>query len=258
MDDRRIHFSPEQLHQRIGTAAAPLIVDIRDAAAAAVDPTMIVGAVRRPPETFERWRQELPDDRFVVAYGAGPGDGRSIAATLAADGIAARALDGGIAQWRALGLPTRRLRAEDTGRWVTRERPKVDRIACPWLIRRLVDPEAQFLYVPPSDVAAVAERERATPYDVAGAEFGHVGERCSFDAFIRLYAIEDAPLDRLALIVRGADTGRPELAAEAPLLLALSQQLSQRFPDDHEMLERGMLLYDALYAWCRSEAGHAS
>lgn len=257
MDDRRIRLSPEQLHQRIGSAAAPLIVDIRDEAALGVEPVMIVGAVRRPSEAIGSWRQELPEDRIVVVYGAGPGDARNIVAALTADGVPGRTLEGGIAQWRALGLPTRRIRAEDTGRWVTRERPKVDRIACPWLIRRFVDPEARFLYVPPSDVAAVAERERATPYDVTGAEFSHVGERCSFDAFIRLYAIEDAPLDRLALIVRGADTGHPELAAEAPLLLALSQQLSQRFPDDHEMLERGMLLYDALYAWCRSEVDHA-
>jgi hypothetical protein len=137
---------------------------------------------------------------------------------------------------------------------VTRERPKVDRIACPWLIRRFVDPEATFLYVPSAQVRDIAQRHGAIPYDIDGAEFGHVGERCSFDAFIRIFAIADAALDRLALIVRGADTGRPDLTPQSPGLLALSQGLSATIPDDHAMLAAGMPVYDALYAWCRAAA----
>jgi rhodanese-related sulfurtransferase len=256
MDDHRIQISPQQLYQRIGAAAAPIIIDIREVSAFQADAVLIVGALRRPPDAIESWQQELPADRLVIVYDDGLDAARGIATALARNGAAARALEGGLARWRALGLPTRYLRADDTGRWVTREHPKVDRIACPWLIRRFIYTEARFLYVPPSEVAAVAKRECATPYDVAAAEFGHVDERCSFDAFVRLYAIADPPLDRLALIVRGADTGHPELAPESPLLLKLSQQLAERFPDDHEMLERGMLMYDALYAWCRREVAN--
>src|SRR6185312_10116604 len=136
-----------------------------------------------------------------------------------AAGVDAASLAGGITQWRELGLPTRRRIGAAPGKWVTRERPKVDRIACPWLVRRFIDPEAEFLYVPSAEVQAVAARTGAVPYDVAEAEFGHVGERCSFDAFIRLYGISDRALDRLALIVRGADTGRPDLAPQSPGLL---------------------------------------
>ena len=141
-------------------------------------------------------------------------------------------------------------------KWVTRERPKTDRIACPWLIRRFVEPDAEFLYVPTERVSAVAEETGATPYDIPGADpFSHVGELCSFDAFIRVYEIEDPALDRLALIVRGADTSRPELAPQSPGLLALSLGMSANIPDDHAMLEQGMVMYDALYAWCRSLQG---
>jgi hypothetical protein len=137
-----------------------------------------------------------------------------------------------------------------TTRWVTRERPKIDRIACPWLISRFIDPAAEFIYVPASEVMRVAKERAATPYDVAGAHFGHQGELCSFDAFIRHYGLTDPALARLASIVRGADTSRPELAPEVPGLLAISSGLSRNFKDDHEMLRHGMVVYDALYAWC--------
>jgi rhodanese-related sulfurtransferase len=258
MDAVNLSLSPQSLYRLIGGARAPMIIDLRDAASLGADDIIIVGACRQAPEDVGHWRAALPADRLVVLYDApGGAPSREIAAQLAATGIAARWLAGGLAAWRGAGLLTRRRRAGDTGRWVTRERPRIDRIACPWLIRRFVDPAAVFLYVPAGDVAAVAEKEGATPYDVAGAAFGHVGERCSFDAFLRLYAISDAALDRLAAIVRGADTGRPELAAEAPLLLMLSDHLRARFADDHAMLERGMPVYDALYAWCRSEVADA-
>jgi hypothetical protein len=136
--------------------------------------------------------------------------------------------------------------------WVTRERPKIDRIACPWLIRRFVEPGAEFLYVPTERVFAVAKETGATAYDLPGAEpFTHVGELCSFDAIISHYKLDDPALRRLALIVRGADTARHDLASEASGLHAISMGLSAIIPDDHAMLEQGMVIYDALYAWCR-------
>ena len=139
--------------------------------------------------------------------------------------------------------------------WVTRERPKIDRIACPWLIRRFIDPEAEFLFVPPVEVRAVARTTGAIPYDVPDVELSHVGELCSFDAFLRKYALDDPALDDLARIVRGADTARLDLAPQSAGLLAISLGLSQLFEDDHEMLRHGMVMYDALYAWCRSLTG---
>jgi hypothetical protein len=135
-------------------------------------------------------------------------------------------------------------------KWVTRERPKIDRIACPWLVARFIDHAPEFLFVPSSDVLAVAERTGAIPYDVPGVELSHVGERCSFDAFLRRYELRDQALAQLAAIVRGADTARLDLAPEAPGLVAISLGLSHNFIDDHEMLRHGMVMYDALYAWC--------
>jgi rhodanese-related sulfurtransferase len=254
MDGSRQSISPQELYRRLGTASAPLVVDVRARDAFDADDAMIVGSVRRPPQEVEAWREALPKDRVVVAYCVkGQEVGQDVAAALAAAGVDASYLEGGIAAWRAQALPTRRRRGASPSRWVTRERPKIDRIACPWLIRRFIDPEAEFLYVPAMRVEETALRCDATPYDVAGAEFGHVGERCSFDAFLSLYGIADPALDRLALIVRGADTGRLDLTPQSPGLLAVSRGLSETFPDDHAMLAQGMAIYDALYAWCRSE-----
>ena len=137
-------------------------------------------------------------------------------------------------------------------KWITRERPKIDRIACPWLIQRFIDPQAEFLYVPANQVLAVAEKEGATPYDIPGVEMSHVGELCSFDAFLRKYDLNDPALQQLATIVRGADTDRLDLAPQSAGLYALSLGLSRQFPDDHEMLRHGLVMYDALYAWCQS------
>lgn len=135
-------------------------------------------------------------------------------------------------------------------KWITRERPKIDRIACPWLIINFIDPGAEFLYVPAAQVESVAAETGAVPYDIKGAELGHHGDDCSFDAFMRKYELQDPVLDKLALIVRAADTGRPDLAPEAAGLLAISAGLSLNFSDDHEMLRQGMVIYDALYAAC--------
>lgn len=134
--------------------------------------------------------------------------------------------------------------------WITRERPKIDRIACPWLIARFIDGNPEFLYVPSGEVMRIAAETGATPYDVPGVELGHHGDQCSFDAFIAKYGLTDQPLQKLATIVRAADTGRLDLAKEAAGLLAISKGLSLNFEDDHEMLKHGMVIYDALYACC--------
>ena len=136
-------------------------------------------------------------------------------------------------------------------RWVTRERPKIDRIACPWLIVRFIDPRAQFLYVPASEVLATAAERDAIPYDIPGIELSHNGERCSFDAFLSKYDLTEPALQHLAAIVRAADTDRLDRAPQAAGLLAVSLGLSRNFADDQQMLAQGMVLYDALYAWCR-------
>ena len=135
-------------------------------------------------------------------------------------------------------------------KWVTRERPKIDRIACPWLIQRFIEKTPEFLYVPSDRVLAVAEETGAIPYDIPGVELSHVGELCSFDAFLAKYELKDPALQQLAVIVRGADTSRLDLSPQSPGLYALSLGLSDVFPDDHEMLRHGMVMYDALYAWC--------
>ena len=135
-------------------------------------------------------------------------------------------------------------------RWVTRERPKIDRIACPWLIRRFIDADAEFLYVPADEVLTVARETGAIAYDIPGVEFSHVGEKCSFDAFLDKYALTDRGLQQLAEIVRGADTSRLDLTPQSAGLYAVSLGLSYNFTDDHEMLRHGMVIYDALYAWC--------
>ena len=140
-------------------------------------------------------------------------------------------------------------------KWVTRERPKIDRIACPWLIHRFIDPHAEFLYVPAADVMQVARDSGATPYDIPGVEVGHVGELCSFDAFLAKYKIADPALRQLAQIVRGADTSRLDLTPQSAGLYAISLGLSIAYPDDHEVLRHGMVMYDALYAWCKGGQG---
>lgn len=136
-------------------------------------------------------------------------------------------------------------------KWVTRERPKIDRIACPWLILRFIDRDAEFLYVPATDVERVAAATGATPYDIPGVPMSHVGELCSFDAFLAHYRLAEPALQQMAAIIRGADTARLDLAPQSAGLYAISLGLSRVFADDHEMLRHGLVLYDALYAWCR-------
>lgn len=137
-------------------------------------------------------------------------------------------------------------------KWITRERPKIDRIACPWLVARFIDKEPQFLYVPTADVKRLAREQDAIPYDIPDVELSHDGDLCSFDAFLKKYRLDNPALQMLATIVRGADTSRLDLAPQSAGLYAISLGLSATFADDHEMLQHGMVIYDALYAWCTS------
>ena len=248
---------PQDLYAAIGTAAAPVIVDVRRDAAFDADDRMLVSARRRSPGDVAKWGRDLPSGRPVIVYcGHGHEVSQQAAAALRGAGIDARHLDGGITGWAELGLPLREKVATASSSWVTRERPKIDRIACPWLIRRFIDPEARFLYVPTERVFDVAATTGATAYDIPGAEpFSHDGELCSFDALLRVYELKVPGLDMLAVIVRGADTARLDLAPQAAGLLALSLGLSANFPDDHAMLEHGLTMYDAFYAWCRVGQG---
>jgi rhodanese-related sulfurtransferase len=238
--DQGSAITASELRARLRGENPPLVVDVRRKPAFRAASHMIHGALRRDPEKLGA----LPGDNVVVycVHGHEVSQG-------AARALGARYLEGGIEAWdgermaKPVGAPTR---------WITRERPKIDRIACPWLIRRFIDPDAEFVYVPKEDVVRVAKERAAVPYDVPDVEFTHVGGRCSFDAFVYRYRLRDPALDELALIVRGADTNRPDLAPQSAGLVALSLGLSENHGDDHEMLEHGMVMYDALYAWCRS------
>ncbi len=255
MDTGRFSISPRDLYDQLGSAGAPLLVDVRRGPAFEGDDKMIVGAIRREPGDAQAWARDLPAGRPVVVYCVhGHEVSQNAATALRAAGRDARYLEGGIAGWAELTLPQRLKSPARSRKWVTRERPKVDRIACPWLVRRFIDPEAEFLYVPTEQVFDVTEGRGAVAYDIPGAEpFTHDGPLCSFDGFIKVFELSDPALDRLALIVRGADTGEPELTPQSSGLLALSLGLSANFSDDdHAMLEQGMVMYDALYAWCRS------
>ena len=253
----RFSISPQALYARLGTESAPIVVDVRRSPAFDADDKIIIGAVHRLPEAVDHWRRELPEGRSVVVYCAhGQEVSQNTAAALRAAESDACYLEHGITGWSEAGLPRRRKLGAGSDGWVTRERPKIDRIACPWLIRRFIDPEARFLFAPTDRVFTVAAETGATAYDIPGAEpFSHDGELCSFDAFLKEYGIEDPALDALALIVRGADTARLELTPQSPGLLAISLGLSAIYADDHAMLERGMTVYDALYAWCRDCRG---
>jgi hypothetical protein len=173
--------------------------------------------------------------------------------------VRAEVLDGGSEGWRAAGLPRIPVaRIPSGGLWVTRHRPKVDRIACPWLIRRFVDPAARFLFVAPSEVMGVADRFGATPFDVADVFWSHRSETCTFDTMVQEFGLGFDAMDRLATLVRAADTDRHDLAPQAAGLLALSVGLSRLYKDDLEQLDAGLGLYDALYRWARDgfDEGH--
>jgi rhodanese-related sulfurtransferase len=245
-------ISVEELRKSLQRADAPVVIDVRRVPAFREGSQMIRGAVRRDPAHVTEWSGSLPRGSHVVVYCVrGHEVGKEAARALNAAGVATRFLDGGLESWVAAGGETDAKPASGATRWVTRERPKIDRIACPWLVRRFVDPDAEFLYVPSDRVRQVAAEQDAIAYDVPGVHFTHEGERCSFDAFVRHYGLRDPALEELALIVRAADTGRLELAPQAAGLVAISLGLSRNFARDHQMLEHGLVIYDALYTWCK-------
>jgi rhodanese-related sulfurtransferase len=244
--------STAELRYCLQSDRPPLVIDVRKPDAFRAAREMIAGALRRAPEDVTRWAPSLPQASAVVVYCVhGHEVSQGVCHTLNARGIATRYLEGGIAAWRAADGALHSKPAAAPTRWVTRERPKIDRIACPWLIRRFVDPDAEFLYVPAANVRRVAAEREAVPYDIPAVEFSHVGEHCSFDAFLKAYRLTDPALVALAPIVRGADTDCHALAPQAAGLAALSLGLSRLTPDDHAMLEQGMVIYDALYLWCK-------
>ena len=234
-------------------AEPPIVIDARRNATFMSSSEMISGALRRDPERVGAWAKSLPAAGSVVVYCVhGHEVSQNTAVALAQAGIRASYLEGGLEEgWKAAHGPLDRKPVNAATRWVTRERPKIDRIACPWLVARFVDPEAEFMYVPSGEVLKAAKEREAVPYDVPDVHFAHEGERCSFDAFLKHYRLTDPALKKLATIVRGADTARLDLAPQAPGLHAISLGLSRNFADDHEMLKHGMVMYDALYTWCK-------
>ncbi|GJD99606.1 chromate resistance protein ChrB domain-containing protein [Methylobacterium isbiliense] len=249
----------DKLARLIGTPGCPALLDIRTDEDVAADRHLIPGAARRPWADVAAWGGALAGRSAIVICRRGQKLSHGVAAWLRHAGVPAESLEGGTEAWRAAGLPRvpeATLPARDAlGRtvWVTRARPKIDRIACPWLIRRFVDPAAVFLFVPPAEVEAVAERFGATPFDIDASEvfWSHRGPLCTFDVMLEEFCLATEPLRRLATIVRGADTARLDLAPEASGLLAASLGLSRLYADDLAQLDAGMLLYDAFYRWCR-------
>ncbi len=261
---------PQELAVRIGCADAPLLLDVRREAKFLESPRMLAGARYCAPEDVAAFAASEPPREVVVYCASGHNVSADAVTILRAAGWNARALAGGIEggedgvdtredieQWRA-HPPLTMLKRSDLGvtgaqpsRWITRERPKIDRIACPWLIRRFIDRRAEFFYVPTAQVFQEAARLGAVSYDIPGAPISHEGERCSFDTLMSAFELSSPALEVLARIVRGADTDRLDLAAQAAGLLALSLGLSRLHQDDHAMLQAALPLYDAFYAWCQ-------
>jgi len=247
-------ISPQELKIGAASASPPIVIDVRRGPAFLSASDMLMGALRRDPANVASWAKELPRSRQIVVYCVhGHEVSQNTAKALREIGRDARYLDGGLEEgWKGAGGALMGKPVQAATCWVTRERPKIDRIACPWLIRRFVDPEAEFLYVPSKEVLRVSKEREAVPYDVPDVHFSHDGELCSFDVFLKTCRLTGDPaLAQLAAIVRGADTARLDLAPQAAGLLAVSIGLSRNFQDDHEMLKHGMVLYDALYAWCK-------
>ena len=246
----------DSLYAQLGLPDSPLIVDVRREHEYLAQPRLIPGALRGNPDHLDQWARRLPHTRPVAVY-CRNGDqvSRSVADALVRMGYPASFVEGGFEEWTRAGYATVRARSDlhapGGSRWVTRERPKIDRLACPWLIRRFIDPDALFFYAPAHRVRSESELLHAEPYDITEVTFSHRGPRCSFDAFLDEFDLHDLFLDQLADIVRAADTGELAQSREAPGLLAISLGLSANVTDDILLLEQAMPVYDALYAWCK-------
>jgi rhodanese-related sulfurtransferase len=253
-------ISAPQLARLIGTPDAPMLIDVRLEDDFSHDPRLLPCAIRIAHDRVTDLAGRIGAQGAVVLCQGGRKLSEGAAALLRAAGYRAEVLEGGWLAAVAAGLPCLPggLMPERPGLWVTRQRPKIDRIACPWLIRRFIDPDARFLFVAAPEVKAVAERFGAIPFDVEDVRFSHRGELCSFDAFLDDFALHDEALDRLALVVRAADTDRHDLSPQAAGLLALSVGLSRQYRDDLAQLDAGLALYDALYRWARDgfDEGH--
>jgi rhodanese-related sulfurtransferase len=250
-------ISIDKLVRLVGTPHCPALVDVRTDDDYQSNPRLIPSSMRRRHADPSAWAGEFVGRSAIVICQKGAKVSQGAAAWLRHAGVPAEALEDGFEGWRKAGLPlvttTRMPPLDSQGRtvWVSRARPKVDRIACPWLIRRFIDPRAVFLFVAPAEVEGVAERFAATPFDVEGVFWSHRGETCTFDVMIEEFGLATEPLLRLAAIVRGADTGRMDAAPQAAGLLAASLGLSRMFTDDLAQLDAGMTIYDAFYRWCR-------
>ena len=246
-----------QLSRLVGLPGAPVIIDVRIDEDFDADPRLLPASCRRNFKTVSTWATEFAGRQVSVVCQKGQKLSQGVAAWLRHEGISAESLEGGFEAWRdANGLLVRTEKLpprDEKGRtvWVTRSRPKVDRIACPWLIRRFVDPQAIFLFVEAAEVPAVADRFQAVPFDIDNVFWSHRGDRCTFDTMIEEFGLESEALDRLAVIVRAADTASLDLVPQAAGFLAASLGLSRMFRDDLGQLEAGMLLYDAFFRWCR-------
>jgi rhodanese-related sulfurtransferase len=254
-------ISSDKLARLIGTANTPALIDVRTEDDFAADPRLIPGSVRRNHEEAADWGEEFSGRPAITICLRGQKLAQGTAAWLRHLQVDAEALEGGFEGWKAAKLPlvpTSKLPARNAqGQtvWVTRARPKIDRIACPWLIRRFVDPNAVFLFVAPSEVVEVGERFAAVPFDIENVFWSHRGELCTFDVMVEEFGLATPPLLRLAKMVRAADTARLDLCPEAPGLLAASLGLSRMYDADLEQLEAGIALYDAFYRWCRDATG---
>ncbi|HEV7318449.1 MAG TPA: sulfurtransferase/chromate resistance protein [Ensifer sp.] len=253
-----LEISPEKLVRLVGTPNCPELIDVRIDDDFALDPRLIPGSTRRDYRKVQEWMGSVEKTSAVIICQQGRKLSHGVAAWLRHAGIAADVLEGGYEAWVKASFPAVPVAAlpdrDPAGRtvWVTRARPKIDRIACPWLIRRFVDPKAVFLFVAPAEVDLVGQRFGAAPFDIdAPIRWSHRGELCTFDVMVEEFGLATAPLLRLATIVRAADTARLDLAPEAPGLLAASLGLSRMYADDLEQLEAGIQLYDAFYRWCR-------
>ena len=249
-------ISAAELARTLGSARHPLVIDVRREPTFAASQHLVCGSFYRTPEGVAEWCRELPPGKpIVVACAHGHEVGQTAAAVLRSHGADARFLSGGVEGWVEAGYPHLCKTSVHDGThgtaWITRARPKIDRIACPWLIRRFIDPQAIFHYVPSDQVLAEASTQNAIPFDIPGVTFSHRGETCTFDSMIEDFGLQDEALHKLARIVRGADTSRLDLTSQSPGLYAISLGLSDLIEDDHVLLEAGLLIYDALYRWQR-------